>query len=91
MQKLKKFPEPTAKFYFKQACEALAYLHQQGVMYRDCKPENCLLDGDGNLKLADFGLSKETKERSYSFCGSPEYLSPEMLTPEGHDLKSDVY
>jgi serine/threonine protein kinase len=71
--------------------EAIEYLHAQGVLYRDLKPENCLIDCHGNLKLADFGLSKLTKEKTYSFCGSPEYLSPEMLTVNGHDFKSDVY
>ncbi len=61
------------------------------MLYRDLKPENCLIDKAGNLKLADFGLSKLTRELTYSFCGSPEYLSPEMLSVVGHDYKSDVY
>lgn len=63
---------------------ALECLHSNGIIYRDLKPENILLDKDGNLKLTDFGLSKQgvTKEgdsKTYSFCGTPEYLAPEII------------
>jgi serine/threonine protein kinase len=52
-----------------------------------------LIDLDGHIKLADFGLSKRLngRERTYSFCGSPEYMSPEMLKGEGHDYAVDFY
>jgi len=61
---------------------ALEYLHSNKILYRDLKPENILFDGDGHIRLADFGLSRMNFTRedgSYSFCGSPEYMSPEML------------
>jgi serine/threonine protein kinase len=55
-------------------------LHARGIIYRDLKPENIMIDAAGHLKLADFGISKVGfRERTYSFCGSPEYMSPEML------------
>ena len=62
-------------------------MHKQGVAYRDLKPENVLIDIDGHVKLADFGLSKkiEKDKLTNSFCGSPEYMSPEMLKGTGHN------
>lgn len=63
------------------------------VVYRDIKPENILIDIDGHLKIADFGLSKiiPKKKRSHSFCGSPEYMCPEILMGHGHDRRVDIY
>ena len=71
----------------------LDYLHKKNVVFRDIKPENILIDIDGHIRIADFGLSKviPKTQRSYSFCGSPEYMCPEMLQNSGHDRKVDIY
>lgn len=77
-----RFSEPVAKFYFVEVLLAIEHLHNNNIIYRDLKPENILLDLDGHIKLTDFGLSRYNftfKDRSNSFCGSPEYISPEML------------
>lgn len=63
-------------------CAAVQYLHDNHVLYRDIKPENILIDENGFLKLADFGLARPnmtSEDEAYSFCGSPEYMAPEML------------
>ena len=71
---------------------ALECLHKEGIIYRDLKPENVILDGEGHLKLTDFGLSKmfKTEENlTYSFCGTPEYLAPEICRGSGHNFMVD--
>lgn len=81
--------ERIAKFYFCEVLLALEYLHQNNILYRDLKPENILLDAEGHVVLTDFGLSLSNFGRtsmSKDFCGSPEYMSPEMLADEGHGL-----
>ena len=86
--------EDEAKFYIAELILAIEYLHQHDIIYRDLKPENILIDADGHLKLADFGLAKEnvsTNAPNKTFCGSPQYLSPEMLSKEGTTKASDIY
>jgi serum/glucocorticoid-regulated kinase 2 len=63
-------------------------------LYRDIKPENILIDFDGHIRIADFGLSKPNmkfEDVAFSFCGSPEYMAPEMLLKKGHNLQLDLY
>ena len=60
----------------------IEFIHSKNVLYRDLKPENILIDAEGHLRLADFGLAKQSendKSRAQSFCGSPAYLAPEMI------------
>ena len=77
------FPEDTAAFYMAEMVLALEHLHRTvGVVYRDLKPENCLLDAEGHLLLTDFGLSKvavDESDRCNSILGTLEYMAPEIL------------
>lgn len=89
-----RFSEGRCKFYASEILLALQYLHAQNIIYRDLKPENLLLDGDGHTKVTDFGLSKEGIADNISaqtLCGTPEYLAPEILRKDGHGKAVDWY
>jgi serine/threonine protein kinase len=83
LQMAGKFSEERAKFYTAEIVLALEYLHKAGVVYRDVKPENILIDSEGHVRLTDFGLSKggleENNGMTESFCGTTEYLAPEII------------
>uniref|UniRef100_A0A674EBJ0 non-specific serine/threonine protein kinase n=1 Tax=Salmo trutta TaxID=8032 RepID=A0A674EBJ0_SALTR len=86
------FTEEDVKFYLAELALALDHLHGLGIIYRDLKPENILLDEEGHIKLTDFGLSKESidhENKAYSFCGTVEYMAPEVVNRRGHTLSAD--
>jgi len=65
------------------------YMHSKNIVYRDLKPENILIGADGYLKLTDFGFAKYVDGRTYTLCGTPEYLAPEILLNKGHGKPVD--
>ena len=88
------FEENEAKFYIGELILAIEHLHNLDIIYRDLKPENILIDSENHIKLADFGLAKERiaqGELTQSFCGSPAYLSPEMVQRKGVGKSADIY
>ena len=93
LKKQKQFSENVAKFYAAQILSGLCYLHANNRMYRDMKPENILLDREGNCSLADFGISKvlQENESTKSFVGTPEYVAPEIVLKKGHDKSVDIW
>mmetsp|Transcript_27101 Transcript_27101/g.83506 ORF Transcript_27101/g.83506 Transcript_27101/m.83506 type:complete len:459 (+) Transcript_27101:368-1744(+) len=91
LQRLGKFAEPRARFYTAELVLALAHVHALGVVYRDLKPENLVLDSKGYVKLVDLGLAKVVPGKTWTLCGTPDYLAPEVILNEGHDKAVDYW
>lgn len=91
LKQVGRFPERIVQFIAAELILALSYLHDCGIIYRDMKPQNVLVDADGHVCLADFGLSKETNDNSstlHTACGTPSYSAPEVL--EGNPYSKSV-
>ena len=79
-----KFDNQTAKFFAAHVVLIFEHLHSKDIIYRDLKPENLLLDRKGYLKITDFGFAKIVSFKTYTLCGTPEYIAPEVLLNKGH-------
>ena len=94
LNKRGRFEENVVSKYILQLSSALKYIHSKNMIHRDIKPENLLLDASDNLKLCDFGWSvhlKQAKERRETFCGTLDYIAPEILNKERHDKYVDIW
>ncbi|XP_047987968.1 cAMP-dependent protein kinase catalytic subunit 1-like [Leguminivora glycinivorella] len=89
LRQMHKFEEPLAKFYASQVILALEYLHFCNLIYRDLKPENIMIDRTGYLKITDFGFCKQVHGRTWTLCGTPEYLAPELILSKGYGASVD--
>ena len=89
LRKAGRFPNDTSRFYAGQITLTFEYLHSLMILYRDLKPENLLLDRDGNCKVTDFGFAKKVEYRTWTLCGTPEYLAPEIILSKGHGKAVD--
>jgi serine/threonine protein kinase len=93
----KKMPVERAVRITLGICEALEYIHSQGVVHRDLKPENIMVDADDHVKLIDFGIAGAAGARRLTFAkitqamGTPDYISPEQVKSKRGDARSDVY
>ena len=91
LRKAGRFAEPTMKFYAAGVILAFDHMHQKKIAYRDLKPENLVLDKDGYLKVVDLGLAKIVPGKTWTLCGTPDYLAPEVILNEGHDKAVDYW
>lgn len=94
VRKRKKLDEVSAKVIFKQIVQGLGYIHRKRILHRDIKLDNILLDGNGNVKIADFGVSKLVKpgDIMHEQSGTPAYIAPEILREQGYKgFKADIW
>ena len=92
LTKMKTFSEPLSAYYISSLSAALAYCHSLSVIHRDIKPENLLLDGKGEIKIADFGWSVHSPiSKRETLCGTLDYLPPEMVENKPYDFTVDTW
>jgi len=89
LRKAGKFSFSTTLFFSAEIVSAFSYLHSLHIAYRDLKPENILLDREGHVVITDFGFSKAIPDRTWTLCGTPEYLAPEIIQSKGHNKAVD--
>ncbi|XP_011162555.1 cAMP-dependent protein kinase catalytic subunit beta-like [Solenopsis invicta] len=89
LRRMGKFDESLARFYAAQVVLALEYLHHCSLIYRDLKPENILIQTTGYIRMTDFGFCKMVDGRTWTLCGTPEYLAPEVILSKGYGKAVD--
>ncbi|XP_053673599.1 cAMP-dependent protein kinase catalytic subunit alpha-like [Anopheles nili] len=89
LRRSRRFSEAQAIFYGAQVALALEYLHSCNLVYRDLKPENLLIDYRGYVKVTDFGFCKLIRDRTWTLCGTPEYIAPEIIQAKGYGKSVD--
>lgn len=84
-----RFNNDASRYYSSEIALAFQHLHLKNIVYRDLKPENLLICRDGHIKITDFGFAKQVVDRTWTLCGTPEYLAPEIIQSKGHGLSVD--
>ncbi len=91
LRRIGRIPQDKAIQIARQLCAGVAAAHERGVLHRDLKPANVMIDGDGNVRITDFGIATATGEAGTDIAGTPQYMAPEQLAGHPASTKSDIY
>src|SRR5256885_2771535 len=91
LRRIGRLPHDKAVDIARQLCAGIAAAHERGVLHRDLKPANVMIDGDGNVRITDFGLAVAAGDVSASLAGTPQYMAPEQLAGGSATVRSDIY
>ncbi len=91
LRRVDHYSEKDSRFWAASIVLCLGELRAQNIAYRDMKPENIMFDAGGYLKLVDFGLAKVVEDRTWTLCGTPDYLAPEIILSKGHNYAADYW
>jgi hypothetical protein len=91
LKRIGRFPEDRAVAIARQLCAGVAAAHERGVIHRDLKPANVMIDGEGNVRITDFGIATAAAEVGGEIAGTPQYMAPEQLTGHAASIKTDIY
>lgn len=89
LRKAGRFTDEVARFYAAEIVLTWEHLHSKNIIYRDLKPENLLISETGHIKVTDFGFAKKIDQRTWTVCGTPEYLAPEIILSKGYGKPVD--
>src|SRR6187401_1473216 len=91
LRRIGRFPEDKAIEIARQLCAGVAAAHERGVLHRDLKPANVMLDGNGDVRITDFGIATAVADVGADIAGTPQYMAPELLAGKPASIKSDLY
>src|SRR5262252_4294700 len=91
LRRFGRFPPDKAVAVARQLCAGVAAAHERGVIHRDLKPANVMLDGDGNIRITDFGIATAAGDAGAALAGTPQYMAPELLAGQPASITSDIY
>src|SRR5437764_12050717 len=91
LRRIGRIPQDKAIEIARQLCAGVSAAHERGVLHRDLKPANVMLDGEGNVRITDFGLAVAEGQTGVAHAGTPQYMAPEQLAGQPASTRSDIY